>query len=613
VVAEHPRTLRKGILSGLAAALAVSVVLLAAVSWTGRESRTSAAVDRRSAEVHWPVQITTHAGLDLHPALSPLGDAIAYVSDRSGALEVYVRTLGGRGTETALTSDRGQNVQPAWSPDGRFIAYHSYRAGGVWVVPARGGVAKQVAAVGSNPAWSPDGRRIVLQSDEHTDVTPSAYGAQNGSTLWVVDANGENLRELTRTGRPAGGHASPAWSRDGRFIAFATFEGGGDNGLWLLDIERATTTPLVRGAGLYELVFAPDSRAIYVAGGAALIFRFPFDPVSGTINGPREVIPVPGVPGVRGLTISADGRRLGFGGIALNSQIWTQPVQPDGAAASAPRALTSDTSRRNSLPTASPDGSKVAYMSTRGGDLPNVWLVDADGRNAMQVTSDETADFKPHWIDKDRIAYLSNRGQRPGVWSVDVTTRREELLFDGTPLTRDASAIAPGGRLSEIDFAAASRRVAFTLTGPPHGRRVMYQAALDRFTPRALTDGTVSVGYPSWSPDERRLAVEIKDGSSTHAGIIDVESGALRKLTSERGQTWVRSWSPDGRKVAVAALRDGLWSLRWIDVESGRQGVITPPAPPHVYFRYPEWSPRGDVIFFERGELRGNIWTIAIA
>jgi Tol biopolymer transport system component len=83
-------------------------------------------------------------------------------------------------------------------------------------------------------------------------------------------------------------------------------------------------------------------------------------------------------------------------------------------------------------------------------------------------------------------------------------------------------------------------------------------------------------------------------------------------LTNERGHTWVSSWSPNGRLVAAASLRDGLWRLEAIDVETGRQTTVTPPAPPHVYVRYPEWSPRGDLVVFERGELRGNIWTLAI-
>ena len=141
----------------------------------------------------------------------------------------------------------------------------------------------------------------------------------------------------------------------------------------------------------------------------------------------------------------------------------------------------------------------------------------------------------------------------------------------------------------------------------------MYVTTIEPFRARAVSDGTQSVGYPAWSPDERRLGVEVKDGSSTQAGVIDVESGALRLLTNQRGQTWVRGWSPDGRKLAVAALRDGVWSLQWLDADGGGRGIITPPAPPNVYLRYPEWSPQGGVVVFERGELRGNIWILTLS
>ena len=91
-----------------------------------------------------------------------------------------------------------------------------------------------------------------------------------------------------------------------------------------------------------------------------------------------------------------------------------------------------------------------------------------------------------------------------------------------------------------------------------------------------------------------------------------METGALRRLTAERGQTWIRSWSPDGRRIAAAALREGIWDLRWIDAASGAQHVIARAAGPGVYLRYPEWSPRGDVIVYERGEVRGDIWTLTL-
>jgi Tol biopolymer transport system component/DNA-binding winged helix-turn-helix (wHTH) protein len=597
-------------------ALGIAVAAVAGFAWTQRHAATSASAASADPStrhaVMWPAQVTTTSGLDLHPALSPGGDAIAYVSDRTGALEIYVRALDGA-ADTALTADGAENVQPAWSPDGRLIAYHSYKHGGIWVVPARGGVPRQVAPEGSNPAWAPDGRRLAFQSDEPADVTPSAWGAQIGSTLWLVDVDGSNLRQLTTPRHPIGGHAAPAWSRDGRFLAFTVFEGGLENGVWRLALDGGDVRPLARGPGLYELVFSADDRAIYAAGGEAFVTKIGFDSKTGEATSERQVIPIAGVPSVRGLSISADGRTLAFAGLALSSQIWAQPVTLDGASAGEARAVTSDTSRRNSLPTTSPDGTRIAYMSTRGGRPPDVWVMNADGSNPIPLTSDESIDGKPTWFaDGTRIAYSSNRHNMLALWSVDLRTRRHELLFDPaavrlSPIRRDA------GRLAEVQLAPSLTRVAFSAVEPDSGRRRQYVATLSPFAARALTDGSQSIGYPAWSPDERYLAVEIKDGSSTHAAVIDVSTGAVRRLTKERGQSWVRSWSPDSRRVVMAAMRDGRWSLRWIDITTGHEETITPAAPPHVYLRYPEWSPRGDVIVFERGDLRGNIWTLSLA
>jgi Tol biopolymer transport system component/DNA-binding winged helix-turn-helix (wHTH) protein len=602
------------VFTSIAATLAVAIVTLITLSWAARDISTSAtgAADPGPRALTWPVQLTTHDGLDLHPALSPLGDAVAFASERAGAFEIFIRGFDRNATETALTSDQGHNVQPAWSPDGRFIAYHSSRRGGIWVVPSRGGVPKQLVPIGSNPAWSPDGSRIAFQSDEHMDVNPSAYGAQSGSTIWIMDADGSNPREITRAGQPIGGHAAPAWTPDGTRIAFSVFEGGMNNGIWLAALDTQETTLLTQRSGLYEIAFAPDGSSLYAAGGEAWIVRVPFDAAKAGARGPSEMIPVPGVPAVRGISIAGDGKRVAFAGLALSSQIWAQPLTRDGSSNGAAVALTRDTSRRNSLPVISPDGSKVAYMSMRRGEPPNIWMMDIDGRNGQQVTSNDTAESLPQWFpDGRKIAYSSTRNERAGVWAVDIATRREELLFD---FSRGKSDATKGprvpGRLAEFELSPSMTRAAISLIVPPAGRRVVHLASLEGHTPRAITDPNLSVGYPSWSPDERSIAVEIKEGTATHAGVIDVATGELRRLTHERGQTWIRSWSPDGRKVAAAVLREGTWSLEWIDVATRATGAMMPPQPARVYVRYPEWSPRGDVVVFERGELRGNIWAL---
>lgn len=249
-------------------------------------------------------------------------------------------------------------------------------------------------------------------------------------------------------------------------------------------------------------------------------------------------------------------------------------------------------------------------MSIRQGQLPNVWVIDADGRHASQVTADETAEFRPAWSkDGQRIAFLSRKENARGLWTVDIATRRDELLLD-----MNAAARTGGfeGGLGELDVAPSMTQVAFSVLTAPQGRRSLYVSPIPSFQPKLVSPGDVATGYPAWSPDERHIAVELFDGDSTHAGVIDVATGALRRLTADHGHTWVRSWSPDGRRIAAVFQRGGLWHLGWIDASSGQQARFSESEAPRVYLRYPHWSPTGDRIVFERGETRGNIWTIAV-
>lgn len=605
--ADHSDT---RILPGLSAAFAIGLVALSFLVWAQRNQATAAADDTRvvSRDPKWPVQLTTHSGLDMHPAWSPQGDAVAFVSDRSGAFEIYVRGLGGAAGEVALTSDGAQNMQPAWSPDGRFIAYHANARGGIWVIPARGGTPRQVSAIGARPAWSPDGTRIAFQTDELGDISPIGYSAQAGSTIWMVNADGSGARALTNATAPAGGHASPAWSHSGKFLAFTVFDAGENNGAWMLSVETGDTWPLELGSATYDPVFLEHDSALIVSGAEALIVRLPLDARTGKLRAPREVIPVGGVPRVRGLSLSPDGTRLAFAGISLDSQIWSVDVNDAGLPSGEPRQLTRDTSRRNSLAAISPDGKKIAYMSIRQGELPNVWVMNADGTNPIQLTGDESAEHKPNWFpDSVRVGYLTKGRGVDGLYSIDVNTRRAQLVFDFAGAGKH-----PGleGTLAEFDVSPSVGQVAFSMMIPPAGERVLYVSPIDSFHPRRV--GPAGAGYPAWSPDETQVAVEFKEGTSTHAGVIDVASGVLRQLTKERGHTWVRSWSPDGRRVAVAALRDARWSVGAIDVVNGKHVALTAPEVPGVYVRYPEWSPKGDRVLFERGASRGNIWTIAI-
>lgn len=560
-----------------------------------------------SVRAQFPTQITTHTGVDLHPALAPAGDAVAFASDRSGAFEIYVRSFGPGGIDVAITNDGAQNVQPSWSPDGRFVVYHSAARGGIWIIPARGGIARQVVPRGSGPRWSPDGQRIVYQSDEHADIAPTGFGAQIGSTLWLVDVDGGTSEPLTTAGQPAGAHGSPAWSRDGRYVAFAVFDGGDDDGLWVVRVDSRMVSAIDREVRGYEVAFADNDTTLYVAGGEPVIFKLSFDPETGRGRAKGPIV-VAGVPGVRGISVSADGRLLTLAGLSLSSHIWAQGIDSAGHPSAAAHALTRDTSRRSYAPAISPDGTKAVYMSARRGEAPNIWIVGVDDQQTLQLTDHAGFERAPSWFpDGRRVAYVSEAEDELTIRSIDEATRREQLIVraDGAPTT-------VSGRLSELQLSPSMTQMALSMAVAPYGYRRLYVATIEPFTARAVTDGSRSVGYPAWSPDESRIAVQIQDTGSTHLGVIDLATGQLRQITNERGQVWVRSWSPDGRRVAAAVLRNRLWSLEWFDATTGERGVMTPPAPTNVYYRYPEWSPRGDTVVFERGEMRGNIWTLSL-
>lgn len=237
--------------------------------------------------------------------------------------------------------------------------------------------------------------------------------------------------------------------------------------------------------------------------------------------------------------------------------------------------------------------------------------MDADGEHPVQLTSDNGFETQPEWsADGAHLAYHAKGGNDERVLSMDVATRKADVLFTLATLRPSSGKPPSAAPLGEVRLSRSAKRIAFSVREPPTGGRVLYTATLDPLSTHQMTNASMSVGYPAWSPDERLVAVEIKEGSSTQAAVLDIETGLLRRLSDARGQTWVRSWSPDGRKVAAAVLRNGLWSLRTLDVTDGRERAITPPGPPRVFVRYPDWSARGDLVVFERAEMVGNIWLL---
>ncbi len=173
-----------------------------------------------------------------HPAWSPDGTKIAYVTMRGQSSDVVIMTATGHDIRYLAASTTKDETSPSWSPDGLRLVYSGDQ--GLWVRNADASGAHRITTEPTEddddevPDWAAVGGKIVFRRE-------SMRG--NGSIM-VVNADGTDCRALMAS-PPAGLCLYPAWSPDASKVVFvASAVGGTGQELWVVNAAGGQATQL---------------------------------------------------------------------------------------------------------------------------------------------------------------------------------------------------------------------------------------------------------------------------------------------------------------------------------------------------------------------------------
>ncbi len=299
-----------------------------------------------------PRQFTAGPLRDRFPRWSPDGRHLGFISEREAGKKGQVHVMRADGGEPRRLSDMRHGVGGfAWSPDGsrlvfgarvggppepeteaekrlsqpvRVITTLAYKMNGegfvydrrshLFVVAADGGPARQITDGDwddLHPAWSPDGRAVAFASARHAD-----RDFDDALDIWVVPADGGEPRRITDTAGPA---VRPAFSPDGGAIAYLgrrMLKGFGRNVPVLAvpaagGASRNLTTALDRSFGSLDQapLWSEDGASVIVAAedrGRLSVYRVP------AAGDGRPACIVGGPRVVGGVSVAATGERLAF-------------------------------------------------------------------------------------------------------------------------------------------------------------------------------------------------------------------------------------------------------------------------------------------------------------
>ena len=529
-------------------------------------------------------RLTDFIGMEEQPAVSPDGKWAAFIAPDKGRRQVWVRLLAG-GAPASVTHDYADHEHPRWTPDSSSLIYFSGAGkegepGTLWEVAAVGGTPRPIAPSQGEGDVSHDGRHIVtFRSQDHKTVL--VILSRDGSSV-------ERVKQLPGDSE----YRSPRWSPDDHWIAF---EGNRDSAfnhiVYVMDASGGEPKPVVSASNLQGLAWLPNASGLVFASSAGSTMAYP--------------------PVYNLRTVAKDGgpsRQLTFGGesyvepdIAAAGKVFVSRVRMQSDIWRFPAAGSPEDNTRNGVaitrqtgqvqtPSVSPDGKKIVYLSDSGGHA-NPWVANLGGSSpSRQIYFERDPAVVigvPIWSPAgDRIVFVRNQADVINEWLVNpdgsdphevirqgfgaAWSPRGEWLYYTTQRQADfCIQKIPGAGGTPVEVRCGARSMAISSDGstlyyaPSQARQNEIFRARPENGPGQLLASYPQLRIPllptgyALSPDDRWLAVPLKDAGTTNLWAISTVDGSFRQITDFRRPTLIArqvSWSPDGKFIYAAIV-----------------------------------------------------------
>jgi serine/threonine protein kinase len=529
--------------------------------------------------------------------ISPDGRYVGWIVRDGEKESLWVRQVATGSDVQVLAPDEMPFDALSFSPDGNYLYFvrsdkATFNFSYLYKMASLGGATTQlVRDVDTGATFSPDGKQIAYFRGDPQ---------QNVWTLFVASSDGSGERKLASFSSvvSAGFIATPAWSPDGKNIALTLWEvaNGQHPALKIVSVADGTSRSLYTpgsGSALGPPVWLPDGSGVLLAiragtpgaRGQIWYIAYPSGEARRFTNDPTDY-------STCCLSLTQDGKTLAVMQDSLTADLW---VAQSGALDDARQVSSGEP---HPLAGWSTDG-RVLTTGVDG----HVLKVPVDAGSPVHVPLREAPEVLPNACgDGHYLVYVARSGPTSDVWRVDADGSNPlQITKVGSVVMRAAS---------KVSCSPDGKWVAYLVTNPTTGSSA-WRVPIDGGTPTKLSE---NIDRPriEISPDGTMVAVHLWGKTATSPSVlaaVPAQGGdPAYKFDAPAGMFYLE-WSPDSKSFDYVLTRDGVGNLWEQPLHGGPAHQIT-------HFKANlildfAWSQDGKQLALSRGNRNSNVVLIS--